>query len=65
MTKVFTKKELYMLATILKSSTAVETTLAIIDTVAKARKLCRVINQMQTLPENSPKQKSLMVRTGS
>ena len=37
--KVFTEKGLYMLATILKSSKAVETTLAIIDTFAKMREL--------------------------
>ena len=60
----FTEKGLYMLATILKSPTAVETTLAIIDTFAKVRELSRVIHQVQTLPEDSPKQKSLMEHTG-
>ncbi len=60
----FTERGLYMLATILKSSKAVETTLAIIETFAKARELGRVINQVQSLPENSPKQKSLMEHTG-
>ena len=53
-----------MLATILKSPQAVETTLAIIDTFAKVRELGRVINQVQSLPENSPKQKTLMEHTG-
>ena len=62
--KAFTEKGLYMLATILKSPKAVETTLAIIDTFAKVRELSRVIHQVQTLPENSPKQKTLMERTG-
>lgn len=62
--KGFTEKGLYMLATILKSPKAVETTLAIIDTFAKVKELGRTINQMQTLPENSPKQKSLMEHTG-
>ena len=60
----FTEKGLYMLATILKSPTAVETTLAIIDTFAKVRELSRIIHQVQALPENSPKQKSLMEHTG-
>lgn len=53
-----------MLATILKSPKAVETTLAIIETFAKVKELGHVINQMQTLPENSPKQKSPMEHTG-
>ena len=62
--KGFTEKGLYMMATILKSPKAVETTIAIIDTFAKVKELGRVIHQMQTLPENSPKQKSLMEHTG-
>lgn len=61
---VFTEKGLYMLATILKSQTATETTLAIIETFTKVRELGHVITQMQALPENSPKQKSLMEHTG-
>ena len=62
--KAFTEKGLYMLATILKSPVATQTTLLIIDTFAKVRELGRVINQVQALPENSPKQKILMERTG-
>ena len=42
--KGFTEKCLYMLATILKSPKAVETTLAIIDTFAKVRELSHVIH---------------------
>ena len=53
-----------MLATILKSQKATETTLAIIETFAKVKELGNVINQMQTLPENPPKQKTLMEHTG-
>ena len=60
----FTEKGLYMLATILKSPKAVETTIAIIDTFAKVKEIHRVVHQLQVLPENSPKQKSLMDRTG-
>lgn len=62
--KAFTESGLYMLATILKSPQAVETTLAIIDTFTKVRELSRTINQVQKLPDNSPKQKSLMEHTG-
>ena len=62
--KGFTERGLYMLATILKSPKAVETTIAIIDTFTKVRELSRIIHQMQTLPENSPKQRSLMEHTG-
>ncbi len=62
--KGFTEKGLYMMATILKSPKALETTIAIIDTFAKVKELERVIHQMQMLPENSPKQKSLMEHTG-
>lgn len=64
LSKVFTEKGLYMLATILKSPKAVETTLAIIDTFAKVRELTRAVHQIQLLPENSPKQKILMEHTG-
>jgi hypothetical protein len=60
----FTEKGLYMLATILKTHKAVETTLAIIDTFAKVKELGRIIHKMQTLPENSPKQKTMMEHTG-
>lgn len=62
--KAFTEKGLYMLATILKSPVATNTTLLIIDTFAKVRELGRVVNQVQTLPENSPRQKALLERTG-
>jgi ribosomal protein L23 len=62
--KGFTERGLYMLATILKSPKAVETTIAIIDTFAKVRELSHVIHEIQTLPENSPNQRSLMEHTG-
>lgn len=58
--KVFTEKGLYMLATILKSPKAVETTLAIIDTFARVRELNLAVNQIHTFPENSSKQKNLL-----
>ena len=62
--KGFTERGLYMLATILKSQKAVETTIAIIDTFTKVKELGHVIHQMQSLPEHSPKQRSLMEHTG-
>lgn len=62
--KAFTEKGLYMLATILKSPVATQTTLLIIDTFAKVRELGRTMEAVQTLPENSPKQKHLVARTG-
>lgn len=49
-----------MLATILKSRQAAETTLAIIETFTKVRELSRVIHKIQSLPEHSPNQKTLM-----
>ncbi|MCK9372274.1 MAG: ORF6N domain-containing protein [Sulfuricurvum sp.] len=42
--KVFTEKALYMLATIIKSNTATQTTLNIIETFAKVKELSRNIN---------------------
>ena len=60
--KGFSEKGLYMLATILKSPLATETTIAIIETFAKVRELSRTISQM---PEQSDKneQKSMMQKS--
>ena len=44
--KDFTKKGLYMLATVLKSHKAVEATLAIIDTFAKVRELVLAVHHL-------------------
>ena len=44
--KAFTEKGLYMLATILKSPQAVETTIAIVEAYAKLKELSRVIIQV-------------------
>ena len=62
--KGFTERGLYMLATILKSPQATETTLAIIDTFAEIKELSRTIATIQSLPENSPQQKSMLTRAG-
>ncbi len=61
----FTEKGLYMLTTILKSQKAVETTIAIVETFVKVKELGHVIHQIQALPDNSLKQRSLMEHTGN
>lgn len=58
--KVFTEKGLYMLATILTSEKAVETTLNIIETFAKVKELSKNINNiMKTTDENVQKELAL------
>jgi len=57
--KAFTEKGLYMLATILKSKTATQTTIAIIETFAKVRELTKTIKTLSQNPEKE-KQKNLM-----
>jgi len=44
--KAFTEKGLYMLATILKSQRATETTIAIVEAFAKIRELSRAVSQL-------------------
>lgn len=44
--KAFTEKALYMIATILKSPKATETTISIIETFAKVRELSRNISEL-------------------
>lgn len=60
----FTERGLYMLATILKSPKATETTLAIIDTFAKVREISRTIKALPQTPQNTPKYQELMQKTG-
>ena len=62
--KAFTEKGLYMLATILKSPQAVETTIAIVEAYAKLKELSRVIIQVPQQEENSLEQKTLLQRGG-
>ena len=62
--KAFTEKGLYMLATILKSPQAVETTIAIVEAYAKLKELSRVITQIPQQEENSAEQKTLLQRGG-
>lgn len=56
--KVFTEKGLYMLATIIKSKIATETTLQIIETFAKVKELSRNINSIMKT-EDIERQKEL------
>ncbi len=62
--RAFTEKGLYMLATILKSPKATETTLAIIETFTKVREISRTIKAIPQTPQNSPKYQELMKKTG-
>ena len=61
--KAFTERGLYMLATILKSSRATQTTIAIVETFAKMRELSRAINALSETDEKD-QQKALMQRSG-
>ena len=62
--KAFTDRGLYMLATILKSPRATQTTIAIIDTFAKVKELSRCLSAMKEDTDIETKQ-SLVQRTGS
>jgi len=61
--KAFTEKGVYMLATILKSPTATQTTIAIVETFYKLRELTEVISQLPSVLDESA-QKALMTRGG-
>ena len=61
--KAFTEKGLYMLATILKSPKATQTTLAIIETFAKIRELTRIVGELSKKTKNEEK-KPLMQKSG-
>ncbi|MDL2309424.1 ORF6N domain-containing protein [Bacteroidales bacterium OttesenSCG-928-C03] len=60
----FTEKGLYMLATILKSPSAIQTTIAIVETFAKFRELYRMVSE---IPETEDKelQNTLMQKSGN
>ena len=61
--KAFTERGLYMLATILKSPQATQTTLAIVETFTKIRELARTVDELSRGPEEF-KQKTLMQKGG-
>ena len=62
--KAFTEKGLYMLATILKSPKAVETTIAIVEAYAKLRELTRVMSEIPQHEGDKAQQESLLKRGG-
>lgn len=61
--KAFTEKGLYMLATILKSPRAVQTTIAIIETFSRIRELSRTI-QILSNTKDKKQQEKLMQKSG-
>lgn len=62
--KAFTEKGLYMLATILKSPRAVQTTIAIVEAYAKLKELSRVIVELPNEDNDEPQRQSLLQRGG-
>ncbi len=61
--KAFTEKGLYMLATILKSPQATQTTIAIVETFAKLRELSRTVAELSNTTDQY-QQKNLMQKSG-
>ena len=59
----FSEKGLYMLATILKSPTATQTTLAIVETFVKIREFAKIVTQLPDIKEET-KKNALMQRGG-
>lgn len=59
----FTEKGLYMLATILKSTQATQTTIAIVEAFAQLRELQRTVAELSQSPDEF-QQKSLMQKGG-
>ena len=57
--KIFTEKGLYMLATIIKSKVATDTTIKIIETFAKIKKLSRNLNSI-SIEQTEEEQKALV-----
>ena len=62
--KDFTERGLYMLATILKSPRATQTTLAIIDTFVEVREMARTMEALQNVTDGGTEQQSLLQKTG-
>ena len=62
--KAFTEKGLYMLATILKSGRATDTTLAIVEAFAKMRELTHTIADLVKSPGDAQKQADVMRKSG-
>ena len=62
--QAFTDKGLYMLATILKSPQATQTTLAIIETFTKIKELSRTVGELSNVKDEK-EQKALMQKSGN
>ena len=62
--KAFTEKGLYMLATILKSPRAVQTTIAIVEAYAKLKELSRVMVEIPQQQDDKDVQRKLLHRSG-
>ena len=60
----FTERGLYMLATVLKSPRATQTTLAIIDTFVEVREMARTMEALQDVTDGGSEQQSLLQKTG-
>jgi len=60
----FSERGLYMLATILKSPQATQTTLAIVEAFAKIRELSHAVADLVQSPDDMQKQASVMQKTG-
>lgn len=60
----FTERGLYMLATILKSKKAVQTTIAIINTFTQVRVMARTMEELQNAPDGEDLQKKLLQKSG-
>jgi len=61
--KAFTEKGLYMLATILKSEKATDTTIAIVEAFAKMRELSTIVAELVKSPDDTQKQADVMQKS--
>lgn len=61
--KAFTEKGIYMLATILTSKKAVQTTIEIIETFSKIKELSRNVKELSTI-QDKKEQEKLMQKSG-
>ncbi len=60
----FTERGLYMLATILKSPRATQTSLAIIDTFVSVREMARTMESLQSVKDGGHEQQSILQKVG-
>ncbi len=62
-TRAFTEKGLYMLATVLKSPLATQTTFAIIEAFTKMRELSTIVADLVHSPDDTEKQAAVMQKS--